>query len=864
MQDKTKEEILRILKTSKEGLSSEEALRRLKNDGKNELKEKKEKSLLKMFAGQLKDKMIIILLIASVLSFILGETAEGVVILIIVLINAFISVWEEKKATDALKALQKLNASLAKVIRDGKNKKILTNELVKGDIVLLEAGDIVPADLRLLEENQLKIDESSLTGESVPVSKDDSFLADSDISIADQKNMAFSSTLVSYGTGIGVVVGTGMSTEVGKIASMLQDTKTLDSPLKRKLNKVGTTLSIVGILVSILIFLIGFLNGRDFISLVMISVSLAISVIPEGLPATATVVMALGVERMAKKKALVKTLPAVEALGSATVICTDKTGTLTENKMTVTSYFLAEDLLEEKDSMQMNKDMFYAMILCNNASLEQEKIIGDPTEGALLLFAKKHKIDLEQILKNSPKLFEQPFDSVRKRMSSVHEINNQLYVFSKGAPEELLEKCSKVQIKDHERNFWENEKDIIRKRVAYFSSKGIRLLGFAKRKIDHIPVDEQENVEEELTFLGIVGMIDPPRKEAYDAISLCHTAGIRVIMITGDHKLTATAIAKDLGIYKDGDDVVDGIELQNMSDEELEKRISNISVFARVSPEDKLKIVKALQKNGEIVAMTGDGVNDSPALKTADIGVSMGCIGTDVAKDASDMILLDDNFATITVAVREGRRVYRNIEKVIQFLLAGNIAEVLVIFLAMVLNLETPLMAVHILFVNLVTDTFPSLALGIDPENPDSMRKKPRRTKSLFQKGLVFRVIFYGVYIAAITLFAYSIGLKQGYNIALTMAFMVLCLSQIFHSFNQHSNSISLFSKNSPRNPYLFFACMISFVALLIVLFIPPIREFFSLSVLPLKDWLWILILSFSPILLVEIFKGIRKLVKRA
>ena len=479
MQDKTKEEILRILKTSKEGLSSEEALRRLKNDGNNELKEKKEKSLLKMFAGQLKDKMIIILLIASVLSFILGETAEGVVILIIVLINAFISVWEEKKATDALKALQRLNASLAKVIRDGKNKKILTNELVKGDIVLLEAGDIVPADLRLLEENQLKIDESSLTGESVPVSKDDSFLADSDISIADQKNMAFSSTLVSYGTGIGVVVSTGMSTEVGKIASMLQDTKTLDSPLKRKLNKVGTTLSIVGILVSILIFLIGFLNGRDFISLVMISVSLAISVIPEGLPATATVVMALGVERMAKKKALVKTLPAVEALGSATVICTDKTGTLTENKMTVTSYFLAEDLLEEKDSMQMNKDMFYAMILCNNASLEQEKIIGDPTEGALLLFAKKHKIDLEQILKNSPKLFEQPFDSVRKRMSSVHEINNQLYVFSKGAPEELLEKCSKVQIKDHERNFLENEKDIIRKRVAYFSSKGIRLLGFS-------------------------------------------------------------------------------------------------------------------------------------------------------------------------------------------------------------------------------------------------------------------------------------------------------------------------------------------------------------------------------------------------
>ena len=397
MQEKTKEEILKNLKTQETGLTTEEALQRLKTEGKNELAEKKEKSLLAMFVSQLKDKMIIILLIASVLSFILGETAEGVVILIIVFINAFISVWEEKKATDALKALRKLNAPLAKVVRDGKNKKIVTSELVKGDVVLIEAGDIVPADLRLLEENQLKIDESSLTGESVPVSKDASFISSKDTAIGDQKNMAFSSTLVSYGTAKGVVVATGMDTEVGKIASMLQDTKSLDSPLKRKLNKVGTTLSVVGILVSILIFIIGFLNGQDFISLVMISISLAISVIPEGLPATATVVMALGVERMAKKKALVKTLPAVEALGSATVICTDKTGTLTENKMTVTKYFLSEDLIAEKNISRINKDMLDAMILCNNASLEQDKIIGDPTEGALLLFAKDHKIDLKEI-----------------------------------------------------------------------------------------------------------------------------------------------------------------------------------------------------------------------------------------------------------------------------------------------------------------------------------------------------------------------------------------------------------------------------------------------------------------------------------
>ena len=545
MQDKSKEEVLKILKTQESGLTVEEAFRRLQTDGPNELIEKKEKKLFQMFLEQLKDKMIIILLIAAILSFALKEIAEGVVILIIIFINAIISVWEEKKATDALKALKKLNASLAKVIRDGKMKKLLTSELVKGDIVLLEAGDIVPADLRLLKENQLKINESSLTGESIPVSKDALFIAKENTSLGDLKNMAFSSTLVSYGTATGVVVETGMSTEVGKIASMLQDTKSLDSPLKRKLNKVGTILSIVGLFVSILIFIIGFVNGQDFISLVMISVSLAISVIPEGLPATATVVMALGVERMAKKNALVKTLPAVEALGSATVICTDKTGTLTENKMTVTKYFLAEDLLSQKKEMQINKEMLYASILCNNASLERDKIIGDPTEGALLVFAEEHKINIEQIRKNYPKLFEQPFDSMRKRMSSIHKLNSKFYVFTKGAPEELLNGCSKVQIKEVKKGFTEEEKEKIRRQVAQLSSEGIRLLGFAYKTIEEIPQDELADVENNLTFLGIVGMIDPPRKEAYEAIKLCHNAGIRVIMITGDHKLTATAIAKD-------------------------------------------------------------------------------------------------------------------------------------------------------------------------------------------------------------------------------------------------------------------------------------------------------------------------------
>ena len=848
MQDKTKEEVMKHLNTSENGLTNEEAKKRLLEYGGNVLKQAKKKSLGKMIIGQLKDKMIIILLLAAVLSFFLGENAEGVVIVIIVFINAFISIWEEKKATDALSALQKLNAPMAQVLRDGVRISILASELVPGDIVYLEAGMVVPADIRLLLENNLQVDESMLTGESIAVLKDANFRGTEKTPLAEQKNMVFSSTIVTSGTAMGVVYQTGMKTEVGKIAHLLQNTDELDSPLRQKLNKVGTSLSIVGILVSILIFIIGFIQGDNLLAVLMIAISLAISVIPEGLPATAMIVMALGVERMAKKKALVKTLPAVESLGSATYICTDKTGTLTENKMQVVKV-LSKAAILENSKEEVSKDLVYAMALCNNASFLDDKIIGDPTEGALLVYLKKKHIHYEEIIDGFTRVFEFPFDSGRKRMTTINQVSGKYIAYTKGATEELLDCCV---LKDE-------EKKAILGYVTEMSEKGIRVLGFAKKEIAKLPKSENDNIEYDLTFLGLVGMMDPPRKEAKEAVRICHEAGIQVVMITGDHLLTAKSIASELGILKDGDLAITGQELQSMGDEEFSEKVKYIRVYARVTPEDKLRIVKTLQANKEIVAMTGDGVNDSPALKMADIGVAMGITGSDVSKEAADMILLDDNFATITVAVREGRRVYRNIEKVIQFLLAGNIAEVLVIFVTMLFNLDSPLMAVHILFINLVTDTFPSLALGVDPETKDSMQKKPRKKDTLFQKGLVFRVLFYGLYLASITFLSYNIGLKQSYGIALTMAFMVLCLSQIFHAFNQHSNVYSLFSKDSPRNPILFGACLVSILALIVVIFVPPIREFFSLSILPFKDWLWIILLSFTPILVVELFKLIRK-----
>ena len=853
-------DVIKKLNSSIDGLTEEEASIRLEKYGLNEIERTKQKTILEMIIEQLKDKMILILLLASILSFLLGEYAEGVVILIIIFINALISIIKEKKALDAIETLRSMNAHYTTVIRSGKKENILTKNVVVGDIVYLEDGNIVPADMRLIEENGLKVDESSLTGESVTVEKDAKSVLDESTVLADRTNMVYSSTIIAYGTALGVVTATAKDTEVGSIATMLEDTDSIDTPLKRKLNKVGEILSIIGVIVAILIFIIGILYGRDFISVLMVAISLAISVIPEGLPATATIVMALGVSRMAKKNALVKKLPAVEALGSATVICSDKTGTLTLNKMTVTKSALYSDIVNKSTTNNYNDDMINCACLCNNAYLDKDKVIGDPTEGCLLSYAKDNGYDVKSV-KGNKVLYIEPFDSIRKRMSVVVKDKKDYLLYSKGAPEELIDVCSYAMNDGKIVKLKDKDREVVKNYCVSMSSKGLRLLGFALKNINTLP-KEGDEIEEDLIFIGIMGIIDPPREEVKHAIKTCHDAGIRVIMITGDHKLTAQAIAKELGIYKKDDLVVDGEELSKMSDLKLRNTIKNISVFARVTPKDKLRIVNALKKNKGIVAMTGDGVNDAPALKTADIGVAMGITGTDVAKDAAAMILSDDNFTTIEEAVKEGRRVYRNIQKVIQYLLAGNIAEVLTIFITMLFNLSSPLLAVHILFINLVTDTLPSLALGIDPASPNIMKYKPVKQGSLFEKGLVFRIVFYGIYLAIITLVAYSIGTKDSFNVGMTMAFTVLCLSQIFYALNQSSSETSIFSKDYPRNKMLYLAMLGSITFLLIVLFITPIREFFSLSVLTGNEWLIVILLSLSPILVVEIFKAIKKYLK--
>ena len=847
---KSLKEVLEELNTSEDvGLSSIEVKKRLEKYGPNELVQKKKKTILKMILEQLTDKMIIILLIASILSFILGEKLEGFVILFIIAINVLISVIQEKKASDALEALKNMNAPHSLVLRNGKKEEVMAKDLVPGDIIYLEAGNIIPADVRFIKEHEIEVDESALTGESIPVDKDSSYVGVNDVPLGERKNQGYSSTIITNGTAVALVIGTGMNTEIGTIAKLL-DTDNTETPLKEKLNHIGKVLSIIGILVSIFIFILGLYHGQNLIDILMISISLAISVIPEGLPATVTVVMALGVERMAKKKALVKQLPAVETLGSATVICSDKTGTLTENKMTVVEYETADSLLSGKEK-NIDK-LVMCGVLCNNASLIQNKVQGDPTEGALLLFAEKNNYSVDELIRNNPKQEEKPFDSDRKLMTVIcKDENKKLTSYTKGAVEELLKNCSYALIGNRKKKLTEDDKKVILSKCEDMANNALRSLGYAY-KTTKLSKDE---VEKDMIFLGITGMIDPPRKEVLSSIKSCHEAGIRVIMITGDHKATAVAIAKELGIYKEGDLAVNVEEFHRMTREDLLKKLPKISVFSRVSPKDKLDIVNALQEQHEIVGMTGDGVNDAPALNTADIGIAMGKNGTDVAKDAADMLLLDDNFSTIEVAIKEGRRIYRNIEKVIQFLLTGNIAEVLTILLAMVFNLQTPILAVHILFVNLITDTLPALALGVDPANKNTMKHPPTKKGTLFERSMIYNIAYYGALLTILSFAAYFIGLQQSYETAVTMTFITLCLSQIVHAMNQHSNTLSFFSKEQPKNKTLFLAMLASTLILLVIIFVPALSKFFFIVPLNTAQWLIVIGLSIVPLLVSEIIK---------
>ena len=864
-------EVYNILQTSEDGLSDAEALERLRKNGRNELRAKPPKTVWQMLKAQIVDPMVLILIGAAVFSAVLQEWTEAAVIFIIVIVNAIIGIVQEKKAQSSLEALRNMSAPTARVLRQGEESIIPARELVTGDIVMLSDGDMVPADLRLIESANLKVQEASLTGESVPSEKEAAAILPEDCALGDRCNMAYTSAIVTYGRAAGVVVATGMNTEVGNIAGMLDKQDDMDTPLKRKLDAVGKTLTGIGLIVCVLIFAIGALYQRPLIPQLLVAISLAISIIPEGLPATATIVMALGVQRMVKKNALIRKLPAVETLGSATVICSDKTGTLTLNKMTVTHIAVnggfeagksisVEEAVQERSSVY--QELVYAAALCNDASLDPDRkgeVIGYPTEGALIYMAQAFGIDHERLEDEHPRLFEQPFDSDRKRMTTVHRIGNCLTAYTKGAVDEMLPLCTHILTPNGVRPITESDKSHIAGLCLSMSESALRVLGFAMRSLAALPVEDDENVELGLTFIGVAGMIDPPRREVAEAVRTCRRAGIRTVMITGDHKITALAIAKELEIYQDGDTVISGDELDGMRDNELDKAVKSITVFARVSPADKLRIIQSLKRAGEVTAMTGDGVNDSPALKAADIGVAMGVAGTDVAKDASDMILLDDSFTTIAYAIKEGRRVYRNIQKVIQFLLVGNIAEILTLFVATLFNWEAPLLAVHILWVNLATATLPALALGVDPAGKNVMKHQPVKSGTLFEKALIQRVVVQGVFVAAMTDCAYWIGAESGGHAAgQTMAFCVLAFSQMLRAFNQRSNTEPVWVRAEGVNPWLIISFVASALLMACILFVPALRGAFQLTRLNGVQWLITLGLALLSIIQVEIVKLVR------
>lgn len=869
----TKDELFSNLETSSAGLSEPEVDRRLKKYGHNVLNKKSPKSILNMLKEQIFDPMILILLGAATFSALLNEWVEAGVIFFIVIINSIIGIIQEKKAQASLAALKTMSAPTATVIRNGSEEIVSASELVVGDLVILTNGDMVPADLRLTQSNNLKIAEASLTGESIASEKNAAAVLSPDCPLGDRKNMAYTSSIVTYGRGSGIVTKTGMNTEIGQIAGMLEDDDTSDTPLKRKLNAVGKILTIIGLIICVLIFAIGAFYGRPLLPQFLVAISLAISIIPEGLPATATIIMALGVQRMAKEHALIKNLPAVETLGNATVICSDKTGTLTLNKMTVTHLangddFLNKKILKVQKAVKNNnayKDLMYAASLCNDASLSPaspEEIIGDPTEGALIPLAQDFGYSVSSLRKEYPRLGEYPFDSIRKRMSTIHEINNEYVAYIKGALDELLPLCDSIATSNGVQKLTKTDKENILALSHKMSDQALRVLGFASRTILNLP-QENENIEQHLVFLGAVGMIDPARDEVKASIKMARKAGIKTIMITGDHKNTAVAIAKNLGIYANGNTVISGTELNEMTDSELDQAVKSTTVFARVSPNDKLRIIQSLKRNEEVVAMTGDGVNDSPALKAANIGVAMGISGTDVAKDVSDMILLNDSFTTITAAIKEGRKVYRNIQKVIQFLLVGNIAEITTLFIATLFNWDAPLLAVHILWVNLATASLPALALGVDPASKNIMKHKPVKTGTLFERDLVWRVISQGIFVALMTLLAYWIGDTFDNPIAgQTMAFCVLALSQMLRAFNQHSNTDPIWIRGNKVNIWLIVSFIVSAILMGVILFTPNLQSLFHLTNLTSRQWLVVIILSLFSILQVELMKLIKRSVK--
>ena len=870
------EEVLKNLDTSVDGLSTAQAKERLDAYGYNELDEGEKRSLLSKFIDQFKDLMIIILLVAAALSVItegMHGLTDACIILAVVVLNAAFGVYQEGQAEAAIEALKNMSSPLARVRRDGNVVEIDSRELVPGDIVLLEAGDVVPADMRLLEAASLKIEEAALTGESVPVEKDITETVEAEAGIGDRVNMGYQNSNVTYGRGTGVVTNTGMYTEVGKIADMLANADESQTPLKQSLEQLSKTLTYLIIAIALVTFLVSvFIRGEQPLEGLMVAVALAVAAIPEGLPAIVTILLSLGTTTLAKRNSIVRKLPAVETLGSTEIIASDKTGTLTMNQMTVEKVYTNGQLQSAATELGADNTTLRIMNFANDTKVDPDgKLIGDPTETALVQFGLDHNFDVRDVLKSEPRVAELPFDSDRKLMSTIHkEADGTYFVAVKGAPDQLLKRVTRIEVNGEVRPITEEDKQAILATNKDLAKQALRVLMMAYKTTNEIPTLESEVVESDLIFSGLVGMIDPERPEAAEAVRVAKEAGIRPIMITGDHQDTAEAIAKRLGIIDPNDTedhVFTGAELNELSDEEFQKVFKQYSVYARVSPEHKVRIVKAWQNDGKVVAMTGDGVNDAPSLKTADIGIGMGITGTEVSKGASDMVLADDNFATIIVAVEEGRKVFSNIQKSIQYLLSANMAEVFIIFFATLFGWDV-LQPVHLLWINLVTDTLPAIALGVEPAEPGIMTHKPRGRQSNFFDGGVFGAIMYqGVFQTILVLAVYGWGLvfpehhtqAEIHADALTMAFATLGLIQLLHAFNVKSVYQSVFKVGLFRNKTFNWAIPVAFVLLMATIVVPGFNNLFHVSHLSLTQWLAVIVGSFLIVVLVELVKAIQR-----
>ena len=865
------EEVFNEVQSSPAGLSSQEVASRLEKYGANTLQEGKKKSLLEKFVDQFKDFMILVLLVAAVVSMFAhsGEPdpTDAIIILAVVLLNAILGVFQESKAEEAIEALKKMASPVASVLRDGHVEHVKGEDIVVGDVVILEAGDVVPADMRLFEVNTVKIEESALTGESVPVDKDLVIPTGDEVGIGDRTNMAFSSTNVTYGRAVGVVTSTGMNTEVGKIANMLANTEEGKTPLQENQDALGKWLTIMILVIAVIIFLVGMLRGNEWTHMLLTAIAIAVAAIPEGLPAISTIILALGTQKMAQRNAIVRKLPAVETLGGVEIICSDKTGTLTLNQMTVEKMVYDNEIHDASEEISKDNIALRVMNLANDTKISQDNsLLGDPTETAMVQYGLDKNYDVREELVNIPRIAEVPFDSTRKLMTTIHQLEDGKYlVATKGAPDMLLDRVTKIEKHGEVSTFTEDDRTTLMKLNKEMATQALRVLAMAYKVIDTLPETvDTDSIEHDLIFAGLVGMIDPERKEAAAAIKVAQSAGIRTIMITGDHRDTAQAIAKRLGILRPDqeDGVLTGGELNDISDEELERTVETYSVYARVSPEHKVRIVKAWQKNGKVVSMTGDGVNDAPSLKQADIGVGMGITGTEVSKGASDMVLADDNFETIVVAVEEGRKVFSNIQKAVQYLLSANFGEVMTMFVATMAGWYI-LEPIHILWINLVTDVFPAIALGLEEAEADIMNHPPRGKSSNFLSNGVLPSIFYqGFFEGAITLFVFWYATevaKWGNPVGETMAFATLGLIQLFHAFNVKSVYKSLGQVGAFKNKMFNYAILVSAVMLLSVMVIPGLTNVFDVATLTAGQWLFVVGSAFSIVPIVEIAKAIMR-----